>query len=110
MASGTRSPTFLSAAAAERFVQLIVLGGLSGFAAGSALRVFPSKKQGLAECLLSWCRGHSRSVRSAKVFPFVRPLNATMLVNPYLEMPPSGPPAMDVPIPAFVSRGQIVEF
>ncbi|CAK0891239.1 unnamed protein product, partial [Prorocentrum cordatum] len=96
---------FLSSSAAKRFVQLISFGGLSKFAAGSDIRVTPSKTQGLAECLLSWYRSHSRSVRSAKLFCFVRPLNAIMPVNPYLEMPPSIPRAMDVPIPAFSVAG-----
>lgn len=94
---------FRSSSAATRFVKLVAFGGLSGFAAGP-LRASPSKKQGLAECLLTWCRSHSRSVRSAEVFPFVRPLHATMLVNPYLKIPPSGPRVTDIPMPAFASR------
>jgi hypothetical protein len=95
---------FVSPAAAKRFVQEVAFGGLSKFAAGSEMNAIPSKRQGLAECLISWYRSHSRSVRSVEVFPFVRPLHSTAPVNPYLEIQPNRPRATDIPIPAFVPR------
>ncbi|CAK0846378.1 unnamed protein product [Prorocentrum cordatum] len=96
---------FTSPDAAQRFTRVVAEGMLSQFAAAGpkVMRAIPSKKQGLAECLISWFRGHSRSVRSAEVFPFVRSLSPTVQINPYLEMslqlrrPRSG----DIPMPAF---------
>merc|ERR1719424_1150782 len=75
---------FVNPGAARRFQGAVAAGVLSRFAAGSgAMHATPSKRQGLAECLISWFRGHSRSVRSADVFPFVRPLHPTTPVNPH---------------------------
>jgi len=85
---------------ARRFAEFIKAGWCSGFAANSDMHAVPSRKQGLAECLISWCQSHSRSVRSPEVFPFVRSLNPNMPVDPRVYL--WTPNTEDIPMPAFV--------
>jgi len=102
---------FTNPDAAQRFTRVVAEGMLSQFAATGpkVMRAIPSKKQGLAECLISWFQGHSRSVRSAEVFPFVRPLNPTVPINPYLEMSlqSSRPRSGDIPVPFARCHGYV---
>jgi len=86
--------------AARRFAQVVKAGWCSRFAADSDIHAVRSRKQGLAECLISWCQGHSRSLRDPEVFPFVRALNPYKPVDPrpYIWMPAPE----DIPMPAFV--------